>query len=584
LWTPTSSSTTSSVRFENPENPFAKITPPEGFQPTLVSSFPKEKRNRLPKVPVLSDGRAVEEAIRGTTGEARWSLILASMGLTHRDMIPWPTLDKDDPKILDKVDAELFLTDFRYACESFIWIRTKGRAIEPFKLNIAQIYFLLHRWGRDILLKARQHGFTTFLLAYYLWDTMTTPATTTFVIAHEKQAGEECLQTMRMMYECFPKALRPRLRRDKIGMMVFDAIGSSIQVVIVDDASGRSYTCNNLFCTEVSSWKIDEEALQGLLNSVPQHSGSVTMESTPRGVGNYFHRACSEARLEGGESQYKFFELPYYLNPEYDDAWVAFKKSEMNFEKSDEGKRAWYQEYCCSFEQSQRCFFEKNHCTPRSPKRVRQEQDPKGNSYPRWAYIYEEPEPGERYVLGADTSQGKEDGDWNCGSVMSRKRRREVATLYSRMKPEDFALALNWLARKYNYALLGPEANNSGFVVLHILWSQLFYPNLFFHPNEYNPRAAEGMGQLGWQTNRRTRPQMLHGLRQACAENSIELAFAPRQTEMEVFRLDDQGRPEHPPGFHDDTIITAAIAHRLLDFPDMMIEEDITLSVEAYGG
>ena len=77
---------------------------------------------------------------------------------------------------------------------------------------------------------------------------------------------------------------------------------------------------------------------------------------------------------------------------------------------------------------------------------------------------------------------------------------------------------------------------------------------------------------------------MLAELREALVEGALELAFKWRQTEMEVFHINPKGKPEAPNGYNDDTVISAAITHRLLDFPDMLVEEDMELNVESFGG
>lgn len=539
---------------------------------------------KIPIEPVHPSGKKIEDLIADTSPAERKRIILEFLGMTPADLVPYPTLDKNDRNILSIVDGQKFFSDFRYVCESFFWIPTKEKGIIPFQLNPVQIFYLMHRYGRDIILKARQHGFTTLMLALYLWDTMTTPATTTFVVAHDKDAAEAAVTRMRDFYECLPKCLRPKLKRDRLGHMMFEAIRSEIRVQLPSDAGGRSFTCNNLFCTEVAFWDIEEEKISGLLEAVPVGSGgSITWESTPNGVGNLFHKQCSAARLIDGESQFKFFCLPWYLNFEYDEEWEKIKKEQLQYNTTEEGKRKWNQEYCCSFEQSQRNYFEKSQCIPRASILVRVDRHFSGYSYPKWCWIYQEPLPGDRYVIGADTSQGIEGGDYSCGSVLSRRTREEVATIYGRPNEEDFARMLYWMGRKYNLALLGVEAMGSGHTVLHILFNELFYPNLFFHPNEYAPNGGQ-LGSLGWQTNRRTRPTMLAEMRKALTERSLKTAFNRRQMEMEVFRLDKMGKPTAPSGFNDDTIMSMAIAHRLLDFPDMIVEEEMDLSISAVGG
>lgn len=524
--------------------------------------------------------------------EIRKAKLLQALGLEDKHLFPYPTLDPNDPNFSQKFDFEKWMTDARYAIESFMRIDTKEQTIVPFKLNIVQLAFLFHRTGRDVLLKARQHGLTTFMLAYYLWQTITRPATRTVVVTHEKEASEALLARARLMYSSIPQFIRPALARDSKGILEFEGLqGSRFQIQILKrqadpekaGATGRSKTINNLLLSEPAFYAgFEDKDFLGLTQAVPEgESGSITVESTPNGVGGFFYDECESARQVEGDK--KYFYLPWTINPAYDDEWKRKRQRERELNpKSEGGRRNWSQEYECDFLQSQNSFFPMEVWAPDASRGIRIKTDPSGEEYPWYAYIYIEPDPDDLYVVGADTAQGLDHGDYSSATVLSRKHRLEVAHLYGHIKPEKFAEALFWLGMKYNEAFLGVENAGSGMVTVHLLEKEFNYRNLFYYINEYS-KKFQVSSSPGWSTNTATRDVMLAEMRRGLVEGNLILAFPKREHEMRTFRIYD-GYAKAAPKKNDDTIISGAIANRLLDFPEAIRRDmDVEIEVRSYG-
>lgn len=524
-------------------------------------------RTRAAFRPVTKAGDNFEDLIAGLTGKERRDLVLRALDMTEEHRVPYPQLDAKDPEIEFKIDYIKLYSDFRYFCESFLWIRNKEKQKIPFILNPVQLHFLFNRTGRDLINKGRQHGFTTLMLAYYLWDSLRNQHTVTFILTHKKKATVNLIRTIKSMWKCLPDCIRPELLIDNKEHLKFSTESEIIAEVVSEDA-GRSYTCNNLLCSEFSQWKIDETRASGILQSIPKtlEGGSITIESTPYGIGNYYHRLCESAMNPHAESTYKYFEYPWYLNPDYDETWKQIAQTELEFNTKEAGRRMWFQEYCCSFEQSRRRFFEKKSCVPRAQHRTRIEKDPEGNPYPGYAYIFQEPIPGRRYVLAADVAEGLEHGDFNSGTVIDRLTREEVAHVYGHQKPITLAKILNWLGRKYNNALLGVEDMQDGRTVLSYLVHTHEYPNLFYH---LDPLGESDAAPLGWQMTKKTRTPMLSEFEEDVRTGTTKLAFWIRQREMEAFTRDANGKATAPSKMNDDTIISGAMANAMLAYGDM---------------
>lgn len=538
-------------------------------------------------------------------GTAREDKILDALDLTREQLIPYPSLDPEDPSFKDKFDFERYLNDPRYAIESFMKIDSKEGGIVDFKLNPVQVAFLFNRTGRDVILKARQHGLTTLIAALYLWDTMLNPARRTVILTHEAEASEELLARVKLMYNSIPKFLKPGLKHNTKRLMEFDGMeGSKIIIQVIkktglgiekkdkSGGTGRSKCIHNLLLSEPAFYEgIEDKDLSGLTQAVPVGpSGSITIESTPNGVSGFFFDECNAT--ERCETNSKFFRLPWTLNPKYDDDWKKAKlKERLLSEKTEDGRRTWAQEYECDFLQSQNCFFPKGLCEPSSVWTERFTHDQNGKPYPYYIHIFQEPQPGELYVIGVDAAQGLEHGDFASVTVMSRKTHCEVAQIYGKIKPEQLAILVRWVGRKYNTAFIGVENEKNGMVVLHILLDDTMdengelresYPNLYFYHNEYSTRMG-GDGTPGWSTNKKTRHVMYTKMRKDLAENSIQFAFAKRKEEMLMFTIVD-GVPQPPPKKNDDTITSGAICNRLLDFPETMRRsQEVEIAVRQYG-
>lgn len=101
------------------------------------------------------------------------------------------------------------------------------------------------------------------------------------------------------------------------------------------------------------------------------------------------------------------------------------------------------------------------------------------NSTIRWVdsptgpiQIYQEPAPGEAYVIGADTAG--EGSDFNVGQVVCHGSGRQVCTIRGQMDEDLFAKQLYCLGVTYNTALIAIEANFSSYPIREL--ERLRYP------------------------------------------------------------------------------------------------------------
>lgn len=183
----------------------------------------------------------------------------------------------------------------------------------------AQLDNQLHETGRvrALILKARQVGISTYCGARLYHNVTRHRGTRGLTMTHKDTATAGQLKILKRFAENDPHA--PRITRSNSSELGFGDMDSGIDVGVAGDSNedaGRSQTYQYLHLTEVARWKNAEEHALGLLEAVPDLPGTeVIMESTAKGLNNYWHQQCMSAQR--GRSSYELIFLPFYFHEEY---------------------------------------------------------------------------------------------------------------------------------------------------------------------------------------------------------------------------------------------------------------------------
>ena len=174
--------------------------------------------------------------------------------------------------------------------------------------------------------------------------------------------------------------------------------------------------------------------------------------------------------------------------------------------------------------------------------------------------IYQEPAPGEAYVIGADTAG--EGSDFNVGQVVCHGSGRQVCTIRGRMDEDLFAKQLYCLGVTYNTALIAIEANFSSYPIREL--ERLRYPRQYVRQAEdsFTHRLRQS---YGFKTSSVTRPLVIAGLVEVAREHAEWLRDKDTLNEMLTFVRNENGRPEAQVGAHDDCVMSLAIAYYVRD-------------------
>ena len=153
--------------------------------------------------------------------------------------------------------------------EGLLRVRTRDGSTAPLRANAAQRAFEQRRGERNIVLKARQMGLTTWAAARFFLKTITQPGTLTLEVAHTQEAAEEIFRIVHRFLDCLPDALREgplKTSRANVRQIAFPVMDSQYMVVSAGERNaGRGLTVQNLHCSELARWPGDPaETLAGL--------------------------------------------------------------------------------------------------------------------------------------------------------------------------------------------------------------------------------------------------------------------------------------------------------------------------------
>lgn len=471
------------------------------------------------------------------------------------------------------------LEDFRRFA-GLIDIVTKSGQRQKFKFWRYQSRYCDARTVRDIILKARQIGFTTFEQVRDLFHFLTVPGARV-VVTCQSITGSDPLKQLsknfQVMFQSLERAgLKLNFRRESFTEWSLADRDASLRIIeagaseAAAQKKGRAGTVSRLHLTETAFYEYADETLNALLECVPtvEHGSEIVSESTPNGATGFFFHQCKNAAASVGA--YKFHFIPWYsLVEQYATAlepgetitptgdrekllaergvtpeqlkWYRAKVLEKGQDKTD-------QEYPSDpdtcFLVSGRTFFERavtNRLIERAPAPLeRRDRD-------RIA-IWKKPAAGARYLISADTAEGG-GGDPSGAVVRDRSTGEHCATVFGQYQPWELAAALAKLGLEYNTALVVVERNNHGHAVLQALHRELKYPAIYVHDDD----------KQGWPTNSVTRPTMLDALEDAHRKGGWKSNCRATLGQMSVFVITPSGKAEAARGEHDDLVLAEAI-------------------------
>jgi len=446
-------------------------------------------------------------------------------------------------------------------------VRTREGKPAMLRGNEAQKVFEERRGQRNIVLKARQMGMTTWVAGRFLLKTITHPGTLTLEIAQTQEAAEEIFQIVHRFVDCLPKRLREgplRTSRSNTRQIVFPEMDSEYRVEsAADPNAGRGLTVQNLHCSEVARWPGNAaETLAGLRAAIaPQ--GELVLESTPQGVGGCFH----EEWLKADETGMVRHFFPWWMEPCYraeavDEASLSDDERRLMAEHGLKLEQIAFrrriradfrgltaQEYA---EDEESCFLASGECVFEMSvveARMKTAPEPVERRKNGELEIWLPPVRGREYLAAVDPAGGGSEGDYSAAQVVEMETGLQCAEFAGHVGGLELARLVTGLAEEYNRAWLVVERNNHGSGVLALAETACKYERIY----------QQG-GQAGWLTTSVSRPAMIARLSAALVEEPERFRSRRLLGECRSFVRLPNGSSGAQAGTHDDRVMAMAIA------------------------
>lgn len=260
--------------------------------------------------------------------------------------------------------------------------------------------------------------------------------------------------------------------------------------------------------------------------------GSAIVNSTPYGVGNFYHSTWVDA-IAGG-NPFNAIRLYWQMHPERDQSWYDQMASAL-------GPKRTAQEIDGDFLSSGNTVFDMadikaiEDCLSDYPvikKRF-------NGQYRQ----YLEPQSDKEYFIGADVSTGRA-SDYSAFTCMD-KQGEEQAVFKGRIPIDKYAKLLGDTGQLYNWATIAPESNDVGMAVTTKLQDE-GYPKLYYYQKMLKKKGKsrpEVDKSPGWLTTQKNRSVIIENLEQDIREEYVIIKDPFFVQEAYTFIYDGLGRP-----------------------------------------
>jgi len=448
-------------------------------------------------------------------------------------------------------------------------VRSREGQESELSANVAQLRFEHERGKRNIVVKARQMGVTTWVAGRFFLKTITTRGVQTVQVAQTREAAEGIFRMVQRFWECLPEELRGgclRRSRANVGQMVFPELDSEFRVLSAsDENAGRGLTIQNLHCSEVSRWPGDAAATLAGLRAALAPGGEMVMESTPNGAYGGFYEEwlqadekrvirhfypwwMEEAYISAAVTDFRDDELALMLEHSLTAGQIGFRRG---LESSYRGLRS--QEFA---EDAELCFRATGECCfdmEAVERRLATLHGPTETRRGGALQIWLPPLPGKEYIVAVDPAGGGSDGDYAAVQIIDLATGMQCAELRQRLGALELSRVAASLGREYggspgHGALVAVERNNHGAGVL-----------AYLDAVERYSRVYEQSGVAGWLTTAGSKPAMVSRMGALLVESPRLFLSKRLLEECRTFVSHPGGKTGAASGAHDDCLMSMAL-------------------------
>jgi len=458
---------------------------------------------------------------------------------------------------------------FFYFCENYWFIRHPERGRILFELREAQQQTIeaWHNNRYNIVLKARQIGFSTLAAAYAFWLVFFWPDRFIVMLSRTEREAAKLLQKSKYGYRWLPQWMKergPSQITDHQLKMVFDN-ESAVESLPSSNDPARGESVYLVIVDEMAFLPNSEEAWASI-EPIADVGGRIITLSTANGSGNFFHQMWV-----GSQTGTNLFSGLFF-------PWSAGDRDEAWYEVKQRTTPLWqlHQEYPRSpeeaFIKSGNPVFDIDALND-MPVQAPDVGDLKYSDTEYAEFIpsptgegpfsmWEEPTDDGVYVIGADVAEGLSHGDYSSAHVVDAETGVVVAHYHGHIAPDLFGVMLAELGWMYNSALIGVESNNHGLTTLKSLQGY-GYKNIY-RQRKLGVVRPTPTDTLGWRTTSSTKPLMIDELSAALRDEQIVVLCQLTIGELRTYVRKENGRMSGSP--HDDRVISLALANQMLKY------------------
>ncbi len=223
--------------------------------------------------------------------------------------------------------SDMSLIKYKKAIENEFSIIDKSGNAVPFTLNTIQDRYISEQsTGRDVILKARQQGFSSVILGVFTLDFLLKENSRSVIVADKSDNAAELLERVKFYIKSFEGKNKTKipLKYNSKYELYNEAINSRYTIGTATDGDfGRSKTITNLHLSEFAFYPDSERLFAGVMQAVVPE-GKVIIETTANGF-NFFKEFWDQCVL--GERPFK--PLFYNAGEFYSQDFLENKKQEL---------------------------------------------------------------------------------------------------------------------------------------------------------------------------------------------------------------------------------------------------------------
>lgn len=443
---------------------------------------------------------------------------------------------------------------------------------------------------REQILKARREGFSSLILALFAADDILQENPTESLAVSYK---DDATNTFRKRYRLyvtsyFAKKCGYTTEQIQQNVNILEQMAKQFFSIDANDielkhnkahfycgtasarTGGRGGVLQKVLFSEEAHYPDTEkmkasEIIDGTLRQIDISSGWCFRESTANGYGNYYEQSWDA--ISRGLSRFKgrfYGWREMYSEAEYKIIASEFVDRNMLMQEYPATpEEAFISSGSSYFDNAKILEYIKRAPAPLAIGTVSLDYTtPRFAEHPQGKLkIWEYPSEYKSYVMGGDTAEGLEDGDFSVLVVIDNQTMKTVAKYSAHVRPDELVDVAYTLGTWYNNAYTGIEVNKDG------LWvnTELFkrgYPNLYFREaiDDITNRVS---AKVGFLTSPKTRPFILSELQKMLYNNLECWNNKDFLEECLTFVRNKMGQPSAMSGKHDDEIMATAIAFEI---------------------